>query len=546
MRTSVALLSGLGLLLTACGGGSNGSTTPPVDDGRACPIVVDDAGLATPERLRELNAQIAGFGLRSTGSEAQSALVDLIESRLAALPGFELRDDPYPIERWQPAPQSVTGGRDLAAAGRLWLVEGDDTQEIPVASAVPYSRPQPSATSPAPLAFIAAGDPITADQAAGRIVIRDVPLSALPILVLGAVSYYSTPDLTVDALQPYERPFQSEDDLHQDLLDAGAAGAAGLVFAFDVPRAQISGYFDPHKGTHYALPAVFVGADEAAALKRAAAAGASAQIAVLAERGPAMTRNLIATLPGLSDERVMLETHTDGIGWVQDNGSAALIALAEYFSALPLRCRPRTLEFTFASGHLHASRAGAARYAESLDEHFDDSGLAFVFTIEHLGTRELIAAERADGGPGRELRFSGKFEPHAWVIPPETPLQVSAALAALQRRNLTRTSLLRGFDPPGVQVTQHCSMGGDATYFHRRLIPSMQMISGPWSLWAPGFGESAIDFARMRAQVVAAGDAVLALWDQPLGLLHGTMPLARGLRDAGLPTCDATLPSEQP
>jgi hypothetical protein len=45
----------------------------------------------------------------------------------------------------------------------------------------------------------------------------------------------------------------------------------------------------------------------------------------------------------------------------------------------------------------------------------------------------------------------------------------------------------------------------------------MAVISGPWSLWAPSFGERAIDFARMRRQLLAVGDTLLMLDDVSRG-----------------------------
>ena len=57
--------------------------------------------------------------------------------------------------------------------------------------------------------------------------------------------------------------------------------------------------------------------------------------------------------------------------------------------------------------------------------------------------------------------------------------------------------------PMAGQVPPICSMGGLGTFFQRRLVPTLAMISGPWSLYAPSFKASAIDFGRMR--IAAAG-----------------------------------------
>ena len=59
------------------------------------------------------------------------------------------------------------------------------------------------------------------------------------------------------------------------------------------------------------------------------------------------------------------------------------------------------------------------------------------------------------------------------------------------------------------------------------------MISGPWSLYDPVFGRSAIDFGRMRSQVLAAGDAILALDGLPREQISGDYTLLPAAARAG-------------
>jgi hypothetical protein len=63
------------------------------------------------------------------------------------------------------------------------------------------------------------------------------------------------------------------------------------------------------------------------------------------------------------------------------------------------------------------------------------------------------------------------------------------------------------------------------------------MISGPWSLYAPAFRGSAIDYGRMRTQLLAAGDAVLALDGLPRRRIAGDYLRYRRERAQGAPTC---------
>ncbi|MGW6376099.1 hypothetical protein ACWFRB_08540 [Rhodococcus sp. NPDC055112] len=519
--------------------GSSGSSDRPAE---TCPASVDPASFTSPDELERLNAKIAGFGLRSTASPEHERLTDWLESRLKALPDVSTRSDAFTIKRWQPSPRSKTGpGRDLAAAGRLALPRpGGEPEQVPTAGAVPYSQPTGEAGRTAPLVYLPAGTEITPENSRGRIVIRDVQFPAVPYAAFGAFSHFMTPDFPM--LGNYERPFTGE--YAKDPIAAGRAGAAGLIMAWNVPAAQIQGYFDPHTGTHFTVPAVWAGVDEAVRLKQLAEQGAEAKITVLADVDDAPTRNLIATIPGQSQERIVINTNTDGNTWVQENSSATMLVLAKYLSRLPMECRPRTYEFVFGSAHLHMSKEGTDRYATQLDKEYDAGSVAFAFAVEHMGTREILPVNRANG-PGQQLAFTGAGEPYSWFAGSESPAISSALVAAVKAHPLDRTSVLRGFDlPKPGRVPAQCSFGGLGTTFHSRLIPAIGGISGPWSLWAPSFGPEAIDFNRMYQQALVVGDTLLALDGLSREELAGAYPAERAARAAGTPTCTHKLPPE--
>ncbi|ANZ40109.1 hypothetical protein BBK82_32815 [Lentzea guizhouensis] len=430
---------------------------------------------------------MAGFGVRSTGSPQHRRLIDWLERMVDRLPGVSVRSEGFTIQRWRPGPGLLLG-----------------PGAVPVASAIPYSAP---GLRSGELVRLPAGVPITADNARGKVVLRDFPA--------------------------VDRGYFAEPLLHQDMVDAGNAGAAGVVVAFPFPHEQVKGYWDPHLGTHYRVPGVFVGSDAAVELQ----VGTRTTIGVLAARDRATTRSLIATLPGTSSERVVLDTNTDGVGWVQENGTVGLLALAEYFAELPLRCRTRTIEFVFATGHLHRAAEGSEFRARALDAEYDSGSVAYAFVLEHLGTREFLPVD------GR-LRPTGAGEFSAWFA--GSPALAGAALTALTARGVDRTFVLAGNDPPVPdRAPPQCSFGGIGTHFHSHLVPTMAMISGPWTLWAPAFGARAVDHDRMRRQVLAAGDAVLALGTVPREQIAGPYPALRQARASGAATCSHDLPPEE-
>jgi hypothetical protein len=469
-----------------------------------CPVEVDGRVFAGERELERLTATIAGFGLRTTGSAAHRGLIDWVEREVGRMPGVRTSSQWSQIRRWRPLGGSLEGSGGLVAGHEV----------IKVAGAIPYTRP--ALLSAGRLVYLPGTEAITAANAAGKVVLRDFPA--------------------------VDRGYTAEGVLNKDLVDAGRAGAAGLVVGFDFPRDQVAGYYDPHTGTHYRVPGVYVGVDEVERLK--GLVGEWAAVSVLAYVDQGWTRSLVATLPGPSGERIVFDTNTDGNTWVQENGVAGLLALAGYFSRLPVSCRSRTIEFVFATGHLHRSAEGTEFYARKLDAEYDAGTVAFAFALEHLGTREFVPVPR-QGGPGRELVASGVSEFTGWFA--GSPRLAEAANAAIVRRGLGQTVVLPGIDPPDpVRVPPQCSFGGLGTHLHGHLIPTMAVISGPWSLWAPSFGRDAIDFARMRSQVLAAGDTVLALGDVPRAEIAGPYVAYRQARAAGAATCPLDLPPEDP
>ena len=263
----------------------------------------------------------------------------------------------------------------------------------------------------------------------------------------------------------------------------------------------------------------------------AAGAGASATVRTAAVRRMAETRSVIATLPGQSNERIVIQSHTDGMNAIWDNGPAAMLAMASWFSELPLSCRPRTLQFVFTTAHLHLSQSGAFCFASILDEEYESGTVAFVVAIEHLGARAFDAVPRSDGGPGRQLVASGQSELFV-TFAMESPVLVEALISRVVAHDLRRSFVLRGADAPRVGFPPHRSFGGEGGPYREHLVPTVAGITGPWTLYNPSFGlDELVDFELMRRQTMAFGDVVLAVDDVPRQVLAGADNAYRPGRD---------------
>ena len=506
----------------------------------SCPSAVEPGAFASTAEIEKAVSTVAGFGLRMPASTEHNNLLEWIESSMQALPGVRLSSQSFKMTRWQATtPASGMPGRDLGAAGQLAEVHGSRSVPIPTAGAMAFSRPTGGTPQRGRVVFVPSGMPITAKVARGKIVVRDFSFSSIPYSLIAANSAFVSPGFVARLSENYERPFTA-DQLRTDTVAAAQAGAVGIVQAFDVPTRQVRGYFDPHEGQLQHIPGVYVGVEGREALRRIARQRGTASIAVNAEidrRVP--TRNVIATIPGQSAEKISLITNTDGNTWVQENSVAALMVLAQYFADLPMSCRPKTIEFAFTSAHLAYVWDGVPRYAQTLTP----DNTSFVFVVEHLGTREILPVDVP--GPGSKLVLTGEHEPYAWFAPTESPALTSAISTAISQLGLDDTAVLRGLDVPSPShVPTNCSYGGLGTFTHSQFIPTIAGISGPWSLWAPSFGKQAVDFDHMRTQTLAVANAVLALDDLSGPVIDGLYPAEEQLHESGVPGCDLTLPSK--
>ena len=511
----------------------------PAASAAVCPGAVDEADFASKAELRELVKQENSFGHRFLGSPAHDQTIDWIKDEVRSIDDdFEVRTGPYKIWSWLPRTKATDRpGLDLARAGGLSVIGADGTEtELADAGAVRFSQPTGKTGRTGELVYLPPDQEITAANSAGKVIVRDYPAAPIPLVGLQIIGEYITPDLASQTGN-YDRPFLGERPQHEELLDASRAGAAGVIYTFDLPREQIAGYGDPHTGSIYETPAVFVDGDVAAQLKALAAQGGnSARVVVRAKVERDRTRNVIATLPGRSPEKTAMFANTDGQSWVQEDGVAGLIAFARYYAELPMRCRPRTLEIAFTSAHDAVVVDGAARYAQRLDDHYDEGGVAYAFAVEHLGTRELVPQPDPDGS-GQRLEFTGLGEPFLFAAG-DSPVLRQTAVDVTKRRELDRTAVLRGLAlPVADRVPPICSMGGLGTFTQGHLIPTLAVISGPWSLYAPSFERRAIDFKRMRSQLLAIGDTVLTLDKVPSEQIAGDYPSFREQRAQGAPGC---------
>jgi hypothetical protein len=501
----------------------------------SCPVEPDASKLPSAAKLRKWN-RVIDHGVRPTGSHAQLRYIRWIERKLRGVEGVELSRIDHTISRFTPRSTAI----ELRAGGRK--------QRIKVAAPVPYAKPTGRRGARAPLAFVPDDQPITAENARGRIVLRHAPAGAIQqaLFFLPVVSWgFYDPENTIDPAENFYGDFINYNARVADLRAAGEAGAKGVIFYKDLPHRQLKDHYEPYEGERWPVPAAFVGADQGKRLADAIAAGAGARarVTLRARYKRVRTRTVIATIEGQSPERIVVDSHTDGTNAAEDNGPVAMVGMARYFAGLPAECRPRTIEFAFVTGHFYQRIAdpakrhgGAGVVAEQLDAAYDEGTVSSVLVLEHMGALSYSAEPRAGDRPGGVLRPNGLREIQFVAITNSQPL-VRAVDDVVRKYDMQRTLMLQGADAPGSTVPSHCSFGGEGTPYNQHLLPTVAAIAAPQTLYNPVFGLEGIDFEVMRDEMLGYTELMHRLGTMSQQEVAGAVLLDRERRELGGEPC---------
>lgn len=502
----------------------------------ACPVAPPPNALPDASTLRNMNSFLGPLGARPTGSDQHNAYIDWIRNQVQAIPGVQLSEQPYTINRW-------TGGTTQLRM----TVDGKSTT-LPVADAIPYTQPTAANGVAGPAVYVPDDQPITSQNAAGRVVVRPAPAGSVPMydFLLPVVSWeIYDPGNTIDPSSTFYGDFINYNARVADLRAAAAAGAKALLFVKDLPRNQIAGHIEPYEGTAWQVPGAFLGADEGKQITDAISSGHQPGLSFVeqAAYNQVGTPSLEAVLPGQSPQRLVVDSHTDGTNAVEDNGPIAMVAMLRYFANQPVECRPRTLQFAFSTAHFYqrlvsptVRHGGAGQLAQQLDDDYDKGTVSAVVALEHLGARDYEMVPRTNGGPGSQLAANGLSAIDFAAITPSSSL-VQAVDSVVRSYDLRRSILLQGADAPGTTVPQHCNFGGEGTPYNVHLLPTIGVISAPQTLYDPAFELEGIDFNLMHSELLAWTELVTRMQTMPQAAIAGEVTAERAARANGAQTC---------
>jgi len=233
-------------------------------------------------------------------------------------------------------------------------------------------------------------------------------------------------------------------------------GAAATLLNIYLPGNVVN-----EAGGAQGLPSFAIGNEDATALRRMMEKGPTkVHLKLSTEMRSNLTdSNVWGTLPGTTDEEVVIFAHHDGYfeaAFDNATGSATMLGLAEYFAKVPAAQRKRTLKFVSTAAH-HAGSPGTRWMYDNLSGAMAKTVL--VINCEHTSITQQYLQ-------GPDLRRSNGINAERWWVNGSDKL----ASLVLEAYRTFGVSVLEGMEP---------GASGDMGPIGR-VVPSIQLITSPF------------------------------------------------------------------
>jgi hypothetical protein len=467
----------MGARLIAGPGGAMASTLPPALPGANETVL---SLLPSPQQVRAGVQTMVNFGPRLTGSRAHNRYIAWLETQFSKAGCAVLPPDNHSLSLWQ------------AKRYGLEVLGGAAPQVVPVSSYYPRSGQTPRTGVTGKLVYLGAGPPVSispgdpggipaavaryesamqswigvavagaGSSLNGSVVLIDLPLPLpLTTAIFAAMAdyYYNPEEPTGAAIGDYKRLWIAGGGGLEQLK---SAGAAGVVFGFDASPEAMLGQYVPFSSEGPGLPALNVDRDTANTLRALATNTPTVRLTLQASTEPATSPSIVAVLPGdgSTEEVMVLNTHTDGQNFVEENGGVAQVLLARYFNRLPKGKRlKRTLVFSAVTGHMAPNMPQTKGFIEAHPDILAHTVAAI--TLEHLGVSKWL--DTLTGG----YHEASPYEPGGAYC--STTEMVVPLIESIPEHQIDNTAVLRG--------PVYFGIGGA---FFEAGIPAIGYLTGP-------------------------------------------------------------------
>ena len=320
------------------------------------------------------------LGVRLTGSKAHNDFIESLKNEIHGM-GIETYSDPYYFDRWEEKESSLT------------LENGEN---IHISSAFPYSGETPDEGIESELVYVNEKH-VGFLPAAEKIAVVNVDeLDFLPS-TLAFHKRRSQPE-NLDIPEKYDGPVATAFVNFPFLKHAKEANCKAVICIWrKMSDGRVEGQYLPFILDYQGIPAVWLNSADGDRVLEAAKTHSKATLKLIAEKEEcARTETFYSILPGKNrKEAIIINTHTDGVNCVEENGAIAMLSMMKHFKDIPLE---RSLIFVFITGHFRlpnfktAAGGGVQATSKWLAAHPDlwDGKKGHVkavacVSVEHLG-----------------------------------------------------------------------------------------------------------------------------------------------------------------
>ncbi|MFX1251634.1 MAG: hypothetical protein ACFFCZ_08490 [Promethearchaeota archaeon] len=292
-----------------------------------------------PSKSRQMAwiTQIFNQGIRRPGYPADYWAENWVKEQFQSFGLENVKLDPVSVKKWE----AETGTL------KIWSSNQPDKILVMPCFPLPYSTPTDG---------IEAELCLTSDNnnLSGKIAVYNLELIDLPTSLLKALAdrYYDPRNEfdTLNQLMPFGISIQ---DAMGSAIEANASAFIGILSNYPW---ETHDYYVPYDAKERKLPGVWVSPNNGEKIMQLMADGTvMGKLSYTGKISDAISHNITSTLPGMSDEWIIIGTHHDG-PWssaVEDgSGMALVLAQAEYWSQIPKSQRPFNLMFLMNCAHM--------------------------------------------------------------------------------------------------------------------------------------------------------------------------------------------------
>ncbi|MCU0843564.1 MAG: hypothetical protein MUC76_01400 [Spirochaetes bacterium] len=417
-------------------------------------VLVDDAKVPAQAEIFGWIKDVYDMGIRRTGSAADLKTIGYLERKLREIGIADVRTETFVFDYWE------------AGDWGLSLRDGSGQERRVPAFYVPYSRPTGREGVTGDMVYVGKGTKadFKKTDVRGKIVLADLPAVNISWDKMKIFSYlaYDPKGTTGNWEHPYPIGWMFKyEAIYERAKEQGAAGIVGILQGY--PDIGEFTYYAPYDGIFRTVPSLYVMEKDGERIKAALAEKPmKARVlldAKISKRG-GRTATVYGILPGKRETSLIIHCHHDApwrSGIEDSSGVGMVLALAKYYSRIPLEKRDLTLVFMLTGSHM----VGAKSNYDFIEKHRDGlmKNVLYDICIEHISD---------DYNPPNPS--TGNPEPRG-VFVTENPVMLSIYARLVGRHDMQRLLVFPTGSPLGVPT--------DAQPFHNEGYGVNTMISGP-------------------------------------------------------------------